>query len=119
MTHLSSDYALAPGDQPPPYTEQGVSYPPPPVGQVGFGGYPPPVVGQPGFGGYPPPAAGQPAVGFAGYPPHPNPQQPYAPQPYPPPNQYGGQVPSQPIVGQPTAGILVDLASMKMILHPS
>ncbi|XP_032786242.2 phospholipid scramblase 2 [Daphnia magna] len=95
----------APGAPPPPYSEQGVSYPPPALGQPQ----------QTGYGGYPPPVIGQPEIGFAGgpYSPYPQPSvqpnaQPYEqyPQPsLPPPHQpYGGyvNVPGQPIVTQPT-----------------
>ncbi|KZS02914.1 Phospholipid scramblase 2 [Daphnia magna] len=46
----------APGAPPPPYSEQGVSYPPPALGQPQ----------QTGYGGYPPPVIGQPEIGFAG-----------------------------------------------------
>lgn len=102
---LISGNLPAPGAPPPPYSEQGVSYPPPALGQPQ----------QTGYGGYPPPVIGQPEIGFAGgpYSPYPQPSvqpnaQPYEqyPQPsLPPPHQpYGGyvNVPGQPIVTQPT-----------------
>ncbi|KAI9560877.1 hypothetical protein GHT06_011831 [Daphnia sinensis] len=50
------DNLPAPGAPPPPYSEQGVSYPPPPLGQPQHTGY----------GGYPQPVTGQPEIGFAG-----------------------------------------------------
>ncbi|XP_046461866.1 phospholipid scramblase 2-like [Daphnia pulex] len=93
-------YPPAPGAQPPPYSEQGVSYPPPALGHPGYGGYPPPIVGQPeiGFAGGAYPAYPQPSA--QAYPqPYPYPQ-PYQPQPNQP---YGGPAPGQPIVVQPTA----------------
>lgn len=98
---LISGNLPAPGAQPPPYSEQGVSCPP--SQQTGYGGYPPPITGQPeiGFASGPYSPYPQPNVQ-----PHPLPYtQPYPLPSQPPPNQpYGGymNVPGQPIVAQPT-----------------